>query len=817
MKRTVRAARTMHDLDHVNRLRFPAFRIVNLFLKAGSKSSKSYLPPDAPAGSGGDSGDDKFHFIPEKETIEIHYQIEDKFAVADSGKLELYNRWEDTALWSLDLKTLGPDWLKTGTHVVQWDGRVVTPTAKQDGTPDGDGMKHDLTTIDPDKTAQASFPDGYITLEHPPYKLRLSLTSEAEPELKDRPVVAWTYFQILVKSLEFALGPEESVPAATVDDDRHKMDKAVRTRINTDAGGADGAGVPADGSTQKVYLPSNVYKTSNGEMNSNAAFTLYKTLWTDGPNIPILVKIRLADSADNEVKLELSDKGAVALGKTRFLWDWEDPDEDVNAQQGKPKPKAFINDAINFDKATTEPKGDNCHFERGGKRGTGSKPVFPDQAGYDAKDTLDAGKFPFKVSNGDGSGDPKPKERKWAAYSQAWTKGKLKGQTGVVFQPSRMGGDDYILTVYVAFDRKAKDTITLDAKTQPLVAADAIKKKTGKFQMWREIHLVRYVRKNSSIAAFLPGNLGACQALYKEAYIDLVNKMDGDNQYTLDNHRLASGTAPDYNQICKNILTGSGEAIYTEELAVAGDADHASVDSAFKVRTYTEFVQAVHAKANPRNSSNADLTAIPGVDAENLGTSALPGFTAVAQPSRGALGRIKRTQEALNSYSMTDNKKYAGKLDENLFLWVKQQLIPGLEVLSGAKNGVAKAALDGITVAHFNYSNTYLRDLLAGGANVGSKLGSAINPPDSSRTKCAFLYVSPRVDTFVHEIGHHLFLPHFGPQPNSYVASRHDALDLLCMMSYNRPRENFCGLCQLRLRGWSALALDPASATNKRP
>jgi hypothetical protein len=66
------------------------------------------------------------------------------------------------------------------------------------------------------------------------------------------------------------------------------------------------------------------------------------------------------------------------------------------------------------------------------------------------------------------------KERKWAAYSQAWTKGKLKGQTGVVFQPSRMGGDDYTLTVYVAFDRKAKDTITLDDKAQPLVAADVM-------------------------------------------------------------------------------------------------------------------------------------------------------------------------------------------------------------------------------------------------------------------------------------------------------------------------------------------------------
>jgi hypothetical protein len=811
MKRTVRAARTMHDLDHVNRIRFPAFRIVNLFLKAGAKSSKSYLPPEAPAGSGGDSGNDNFHFIPEKETIEIHYEIDDKYGIADGGKLELYNRWEETPLWSLDLKMLGPDWVKQGTHVVKWDGRVVTPTAKQDGTPADGGMKHDLTTIDADKTAHADFPDGYITLEHPPYKLRLKLNSEAEPELKDRPVIAWTYFQILVKSLEFVLGPKEAVPAAVVDDDRHKMDKKVRDRIETDGG------LPAKDQTRKVYLISNLFKTSSAEMNSNVAFTLYETMWGDGPNIPILVKIRLADSADVEVKLEESDKGAVALGKTRFLWDWEDPDENVDAGQGQPKPKSFIKNAINFDKATTEPKGDNCHKERGGKRGPGSKPVFPDQAGYDAKDALDEGKFPFKVSNGDGSGDPKPKLRKWAAYSQAWTKGKLKGQTGVVFQPSRMAGDDYKLTVYVAFDRKAKDTITLDENTQPLVAADAIKQVSCKFQVWREIHLVRYVRKNSTIAAFLPGNIGAIQALYREPYIEVENKMDADNSYTLDDHRLNGGATPDYNQICKNILTGSGNVIYTEELAVEGTADHASVDSAFKTRSYIEFVRKVHTTVNPRNASNADFTAIPGASEEQLGAASLPDFPSTAAPNRPALGRLGRTQNKLASLSMTTKKEYCGSLDEEIFPFIKGQLIPALQVISGSKNGVNKPAAEGVTVAHFNYSHTALRDLIASDPGTGSKLGSAINPGDSTRNKCAFLYVSPRVDTFVHEIGHHLFLPHFGPKPNSFRADRHDSSDLKCMMTYNRPRLAFCGLCQLRLRGWSASALVPASASNKRP
>src|SRR5205085_2817028 len=113
-----------------------------------------------------------------------------------------------------DLKTLGPDWVAHGKHTVKWDGRVVKPTAKQAGTEGADGLEHDLTQLAADKTVHADFPDGYITLEHPPYKLRLSVTCGADAELADRPALAWTYFHILIKSFELVLGDEEMVPAA---------------------------------------------------------------------------------------------------------------------------------------------------------------------------------------------------------------------------------------------------------------------------------------------------------------------------------------------------------------------------------------------------------------------------------------------------------------------------------------------------------------------------------------------------------------------------------------------------------------------------
>ena len=57
--------------------------------------------------------------------------------------------------------------------------------------------------------------------------------------------------------------------------------------------------------------------------------------------------------------------------------------------------------------------------------------------------------------------------RKWSSYSYAWTKGILS-QTGVLFQPSRMAGDAYKVSVYLAYDRKfdkSKESIVLDLES----------------------------------------------------------------------------------------------------------------------------------------------------------------------------------------------------------------------------------------------------------------------------------------------------------------------------------------------------------------
>lgn len=792
MNRTAEVALTPDGKTNVNRLRVPEFTLVKLFLKIGGKASKCHFPPEAPPPKEGDTGKDDFHFVPEKETIEIAYELDDACGLIETAKLELFCRFREAALWTLDLAKLGDDWLAHGKHTVKWDGRVVTPTAAEAGTKGGGGMEHDLTKLAPDKDAvKDSFIDGYVTLEHTPYKFRITLGSTKG---QGQVITAWTYFQILIKSIEFDIGPEEAVPAAAVDDDRHKRDKAVRKRIEDDGK------IPADGATRKVLLVSNLFKTNSNQMGTDTGFTNFDTLWEKGPQIPVIAKIRLADSSDAEVKLDESDKGAVALGKVRFLWDWEDPDEDADSANSEAKPKAYIKSAIDYYKNGTDttrsakdhtyPKGDNSHVDRGGKRGPDADPIFPVNAGYDKpKDTLDAGKFPFKVEA--------CTERKWAAFSYGWTSGKLKGKTGVVFQPSRMAGDDYKLTVYLAYDKTADDKWAIDKKDEPLVAATAIKKLTGKFQMWREIHVVRYIRKLPSIGTFLPGQIGAVQALYRPAYVEVENKMQGGDSYSLEDHRLSSGTEPDYNAICQGIFTTSTNVLFSGFLAVASGADHKSVAAAFKVQTYAGYVATYHKSLH---GDQSDFGA--GITPGNLGTANVAGLA--ASPKKTRLGQ---TKAGLITAGMETEAKYKRKLDELMFPMAKKQLTNGLQVVSGSKDGSGDAAREGITVLHFDNVHS---------AGAGGKLGSAIDPTDATGEKCVFLLTTQAVDTFVHEIGHHLFLAH-APTAAGYVEATHDAADTNCMMSYTRPRKAFCGQCQLRLRGWKGSTLNKAGASNKKP
>src|SRR5438132_17635 len=319
MTRVAYVARTAHDQKHLNRLRDPQFSIVSLVLVSGSRSSKSYLPADAPAPKTSASGSDQFHFVPEKETIQIAYELDDPFQMITTLKLELFRYFSEPALWTLDLAKLGPDALIDSKHVMKFDGRVTKgATAVQPGKDSSAGMEQDLTALPADASLCPDFPDGYISIEHSPYKLRLTATDGKTPATT---ATAWTYFHILLKSIELELGPSEAIPTSGLLAPRKARDAATYQALVANGG------LPATGASKprKIFLVSNIFKTTTTDMNDNTGYTEYSSAWDEGPRIPLTAKIRLLGSDGSEVKLE-NGPGAKALGKAKFLWDWEDPD-----------------------------------------------------------------------------------------------------------------------------------------------------------------------------------------------------------------------------------------------------------------------------------------------------------------------------------------------------------------------------------------------------------------------------------------------------------------------------------------------------------
>jgi hypothetical protein len=103
-------------------------------------------------------------------------------------------------------------------------------------------------------------------------------------------------------------------------------------------------------------------------------------------------------------------------------------------------------------------------------------------------------------------------------------------------------------------------------------------------------------------------------------------------------------------------------------------------------------------------------------------------------------------------------------------------------------------------------------------------LGWAYDVPGGAGNRCGFLLCATNADhtapdnienTATHEFGHHFFLPHTTDAGEKKNYKAHDKAITTCIMSYNVPTE-FCGFCQLRLRGWSKSALDPAQAKNRK-
>jgi hypothetical protein len=426
----------------------------------------------------------------------------------------------------------------------------------------------------------------------------------------------------------------------------------------------------------------------------------------------------------------------------KFFWDWE--------SKLTPPGVTFVDQAQDYEKSTTKPKGENCHKKRGGKRGSGADPVFPVQAGYAPKAALDAAKFPFEV-------EVCPKPRKWASYSYAWDDGLVASKTGVMFQPSRMAGDAYKVSVYVAYDKTRKGAVVLNKPDDPPLAVPAVlMATTGTFQVWREIDLVQYLKKTASVVDL---TVGTVQGLYRPAFVELKDNSGGSTA-------AAAGT---WNG---DFTTALGTLSATQQDLVDTTVNqHAAGDHGCDFRNLAAWIAAIAARTG---------STVPAVTA----TLSASGITTAA-----------------------DHAAFCNNIGATILQGVFNS---HLHVNEGA-NIFHVDGLHNHTAAAASVLRGYALDLPAGtdrkcGYLQLGKTTDYSGPPNDIREF-----------TGAHEFGHHFFLPHTPDAGEKKNYKAHDKAVTDCLMSYNfgAPRK-LCGFCQVRLRGWSKAALSPTGAKNKK-
>jgi hypothetical protein len=555
---------------------------------------------------------------------------------------------------------------------------------------------------------------------------------------------------VLVRDLAVELGARTFL---STDRDRHLYDTLGNTLFGIDyaANGSPGAR-RAEGAVKEVRLTSNIFQVGN-EMFGNTDFTQYQTAWGNGGQIPVVVKVFLKSASDHKV---FAPRG---VGGVKLLWDWEKA-ADENTAQYNPEAQTFINDALNYDKATTRPRGDNCHVTRGGKRGPAAPAVFPAQSGVTVSAHPPANTFPFHV-------EAAPR-RTYAAISKAWGSGQHEGKSGVLFQPSRQAGDSFKVTVHFAYELAADGVhFAIDVlDTAPPLPAPIKKVLPAIYQPWRRIDVVQQKKKTAAVPNF---PIAAFQAFYQKAYVRMI--LSG---------ATTTFSAADWNTRTAAAVTGMHNALVTAAVDSTVD-QHAAGAHGFDFRSWNAF--------------KAQLQSDMGWTAAQLNTW-------LASPAGTAVGTANAYHGWLSGIADTILRQVCGPdiaAGEGINVFRTQGLYnlessPGGQQLNGYQadfpgTGRHKAALVLCAGAH-NYD---------GSANALEQ-------------------------TAAHEIGHALFLAHAPDgvtatdAANIPDAPAHDTAWHHCIMSYEFSQvRKFCGLCILRLRGWDRSHLSNTSANNRHP
>lgn len=788
------------------------------------------------------SREKRFCFVPEEEVLSVAWKIKGAEHVRELV-LEVFRRAELQPLFTKKLRFDPGRCPAKGSTTFSGDLSATMLVH-------GDGYRTDLRS----NFAKAEFPDEVLTVEHSPYKLKLTISAQGNT-LRTTPA-RWVFLDVLLDGLELAWLPKTTLAVsptlptntgAPVERDHQVYDSVTD---QTDANNLSGK-LPTPGQTKKVYLRSNIFYRAEAELTENHAWSQHHAVWGEGPNLPLGLTVGVRRSDGQRVTGAAAGR---ALGATKFVWQWidaaKDPDPapydilpssrhtpDVCAN-GQTVAVDFVTKAIDFDRATTAPKGRNCHVERGGKRGPGAAAVFPTQNG--------TGAFPFVVQH--------PVAGNWCATSKALRSGARAGQTAVVFQPSIQPGDRYALRVAAVYGGYVDPTAGYDAFDTAMTALPAgLKLDTGVFEVWKTVdHLLL-----SSVPNGLQDpHVASVAKRFAKQFIRVVTVRRSVAQYTTALNGIYNNTGPS---------AGALEGFV--RLALDG-AHHVDPSRGAWFKSWddwrTALVQqhgsAVAAAAwgdayvHPtrsfwRGSQDARPFALPWptniVFHDAVGTTEVRGTFSGGH--QGAVVTVKNFQvAAVGALKASLKSAFNGFwVDANGPFFTGDAAIDfDVTCPNGDRAAVTLAITEAIREATdekcksvYDYALGYawgfrvmelaLQDML--GTDDGlitvqfDKPMSGMGPAPAAKAYFAtpsrasifiFMLKTDEMEgTLCHEFGHAMFLNHQFYEPAGGVANDprqlHDETDPKhCTMSTPAAQRNYCGFCMLRLRAWSIYELD---------
>ncbi len=466
-------------------------KVVSLTLTAGGTSTSYNQADHADIAS-----DDATRpcFAPKHESGTISWTLEngDK---ASGATIEVYHRGNGEPIFSHILEKKDTD---ANSGELAWDGKLDEEA-------------------DPEH-----FPAGYINVQMSPYKVKITLHPDPEqPGAVDTAqAVAWTYFDVLIEKIDLEWGAYD-----LLDPERKDIDEVYKEKIlgkpaaGGDAGGdagddeviglekqllndlSEANAKPIEGVKHEVVLESNLFAVRNmvggdveestTEFADQSDFDNYKKLWGQGPRIPLVATVSVKTSAGAGTTL-----APEALAGATLLWDWQDNEPDrwkspITPAETPKNTEAFLNAAYHKNAGAKPETSLNAPVHFGGKLGDTNAPIFPEVTEEDA--------FPFQVTlcetrtwaalshfpalpaqDGDSEAVAEPESEAGDAAEDAESPDPCK--TGVIFQPSRMAGDKYHVSVQLYFDP------AFDSEDDIETNAPAITK-AGEFEVFRKVNL----------------------------------------------------------------------------------------------------------------------------------------------------------------------------------------------------------------------------------------------------------------------------------------------------------------------------------------